>query len=143
MNEKESELIVLCWKFKDENDLLRLEVACLRAKLEGKPLSYAYWDGERVVSVDPLELGRKLIPRRRSMEIDLKVGNSQSRDAVKSMDRYHATLRDVFAVRPLEEGGLAQMELKGLLEHFECYVGSVCAEPRRIGDSDEPAWRHT
>lgn len=88
-------------------------------------LIYSYFNGEKVIRADPLILERKLMSVGPELAIDIKVSRSISQDAAKSHTEVVKKIRDIFNVKPLEEGGLTEVETVSLLEHYLEYTDSV------------------
>lgn len=88
-------------------------------------LIYSYFNGQKVVSVDPLVLYRKTLEQGPSLSIDFKVANSPSKDAAKAYTSLMIHLRRIFDVAEYQQGGLTETEMMQLLEHFLRYCNSI------------------
>jgi len=82
---------------------------------------YSYYNGEGMVACDPILLYKSLMKHGPSLSIDIKVANSPSKGAEQAHDSMVKTIREIFSVKPLEEGGLTEAETVGLLDHFLIY----------------------
>src|SRR5207248_2432217 len=83
--------------------------------------TYSYFDGTAVRPVDPLILYKRLMDKGPELAIDIKVSQSASKDAAKAHAGLVAKIREIFTVKPLEEGGLSEVEAIALFEHFVAY----------------------
>lgn len=75
--------------------------------------------------VDPLELWRKVMAHGPRIAAAVKVAASQSKAAGAKLDELAATVRELFGIGPVEEGGLPVPHLLELLGHFMDYCGVV------------------
>jgi hypothetical protein len=91
----------------------------------GQRLIYSFHDGSKVVRADPLELYRKLMAVGPELNVDMKVSVSPSKDAPRAHENVVKKVREVFGVKPLEEGGLTELEAIQLLDHFLTFCGFV------------------
>lgn len=84
---------------------------------------YQYFDGEKVRRVDPLEIFDKFMEVGPSLDIDIKVANSPSKDAKECGQRVLNTIRRIFDLKPLDEvSGMTRWETIDLFDHFFTYV---------------------
>jgi hypothetical protein len=88
-------------------------------------LIYRYWNGKEEVAVDPMVLYKRLMDKGPEISIDLKVASSASKDNRKAHDRMIGTLREVFSLESLVNGGLTEQETQDLMDHFLLYVESI------------------
>lgn len=86
-------------------------------------LIYSYFDGERQVRADPMELYKRVMAVGPELDIDMKVSRSPSKDAPKAHSEMIAKVRDIFGLKPFEQGGLTQLEALRLLDHFMNFCG--------------------
>ena len=86
---------------------------------------YSYHDGGKMVIVDPMLLYKKLMEVSADLSVDMKVANSQSKDARKAHDAMIKRLRDVFEIKSFAEGGLTEVETLDLMDHFLSYIDDV------------------
>lgn len=86
---------------------------------------YSYFNGEKMVVVDPMHQYKAVMEKGPDIAIDLKVSNSISKDANKSHENLIKTVRGIFNVKPLAEGGLTDLEAIELLDHFLVYCGEI------------------
>lgn len=86
-------------------------------------LIYRYWDGEKVVSIDPMVLFKKLLPSIPKLVADRKLAFSSGviEGAVDAHARLMKQLRDWFGIKVLEENGLTETEVLDLFDHFCFY----------------------
>ena len=93
---------------------------------------YSYFDGEKVVKADPMVLYRNLHDIGAVLDMDMKGARSQSSRA----GEYHAEMirkmRGIFAVKPLEQGGLTESETENLFWHFFEFCETVKKNSRSI-----------
>lgn len=75
--------------------------------------------------VDPLEMWRKVMAHGPRIAAAVKVAASQSKAAGVKLDELAATVRELFGIGPVEEGGLPVPHLLELLGHFMDYCGVV------------------
>lgn len=88
-------------------------------------LIYRYFDGRRTVAADPQVLYKRLMAVGPELSIDITVAQSPSQDAAKASDAAVAKIRGIFGLKPLEEGGLTEIEAGNLLDHFVAYCEAV------------------
>lgn len=93
---------------------------------------YHYFDGQKVVHADPLQLERKLMDVGPELSIDMKVAKSISKDAAKAHTEMVKKCREIFNVKSVEEGGLTELETVLLLEHYLAYTDEVKKNWSRI-----------
>lgn len=86
---------------------------------------YYYFDGAKQVAADPMVLYKRLMSKEPDLSFDMKLATSESKDATKGHNNAVAKLRDVFSVKPLEEGGLTELEAIDLFDHFMEWSGMV------------------
>jgi len=88
-------------------------------------LLYTYWDGTKEVKADPMTLHRKMSALGPALSIDIKVSTSQLKDAEVAQGKVIAQIREIFSLKPLEEGGLTEIETLELLDHFMVYCHNI------------------
>ena len=79
---------------------------------------YRYFNGKELITTDPMVLYKKIMEIAPELDIDIKVANSQSKDAGKSYESMLIKIRNVFTIKSLVEGGLTETETVQLLDHF-------------------------
>jgi hypothetical protein len=79
---------------------------------------YRYWTGKGVRSGDPMVLYKRMMEVGPALSIDIKLAQSQSKDAKKGHDRMISTIRDIFFLDGLDKGGLSEIETAQVLDHF-------------------------
>lgn len=84
-------------------------------------LIYSYWDGSKTVHADPMILWRKVMAIGPELSVDIKVANSPMKDAANAHQKMLQKIRDLFGVKPFEEGGLTETESIALFDHFMVY----------------------
>ena len=89
----------------------------------GERFIYRYNNGQKVVRADPMRLYKAVMQVGPELEIDIKVSKSPSKDAANAHQQALLKLRDIFAVKPLEEGGLTEIETFRLFDHFMAFCG--------------------
>lgn len=77
------------------------------------------------VSADPMTLYKKVMTKWGSIATDVTVATSPSKDNIKQSDSLLATIREIFGVKPYEEGGLTEIETADLLDHFLSWTSSL------------------
>lgn len=88
-------------------------------------LIYTYWNGRETVQADPLTLYKKMMQVGPELSIDIKVANSESKDANKAHDGVIRKIRGIFNTLPMESGGLSEIETCELLDHFLVFCETV------------------
>jgi hypothetical protein len=89
---------------------------------------YSYFDGERIVRADPIELYRRIMSKWPELRTDIAVSQSPSKDAGQCHTRMIETIRELFRVKPLDpvqRTGLTEVETIELLNHFFTFNGEV------------------
>lgn len=79
--------------------------------------------GERLA--DPMALYKKLLDKKTSITIDMKVSQSELKGAPAAHDSLVKTLRETFGLLPLEDGGLTESETIDLFFTFMDYCTAV------------------
>lgn len=103
-------------------------------------LIYSYFDGQKVIHADPLQLERKLMNVGPELSIDIKVARSISHDAVTAHVNMIEQCRSIFNVKPIEEGGLTELETVLLLEHYLAYTDEVKKNLNRTATLATGTW---
>jgi len=99
------------WRKKDDN-----------AYRVGERKIYSYDTGNGSVSVDPMILYKRVMDNATTIDVEGKAARSQHSKNREAHDNFIACLREVFSVKPLEQGGLTQLEVVALFDHFMGYV---------------------
>jgi hypothetical protein len=89
---------------------------------------YKYFDGEKLVSVDPMVLYKKLQAVRPELNLDIKLANSvllKWEEKSKAHNAMIKKIRDIFVLKSFEENGLTETESVELLDHFLVYCEGV------------------
>jgi len=86
---------------------------------------YQYWDGQKVVAVDPLIIYRRFAEVQPQLVIDRKVATSLSKDAPKAWPAMIAKIHTIFEIKGMSEGGLTEAETIQLLDHFLIFCEDV------------------
>lgn len=79
---------------------------------------YRYFDGEKVVAVDPMDISKAIAHVYVDLSTAMKVAGSPHSDALKMDDKALDIIRGIFKVKPFKDGGLMQDETYDLLLHF-------------------------
>lgn len=91
-------------------------------------LIYSYWDGSRIVHVDPMTLYKKVMAKGPEISIAIKIANSPSKSAPQGHEDVLKNVRDIFEVVPWDPKkgtGLTESEAFELLDHFLSYCDNV------------------
>jgi len=88
-------------------------------------LIYSYFDGQKLVRVDPLVYYRRVMDKGPELDLDIKLANSPSKASEKGRLGVLTKIRSIFGVKPFEEGGLTESETTDLLDHFLLYCESL------------------
>lgn len=91
----------------------------------GERRIYRYFDGEKDVAVDPMPLWKRLMEHGTDLSIKLRVAYSESKANVQAHTDLVKKIREVFVLKPFEEGGLTESETVNLLHHFLTFVGVI------------------
>jgi hypothetical protein len=89
---------------------------------------YSYFDGEKIVRADPIELFRRIMSKGPELRTDIAVSQSASKDAERCHVRMIETIRELFNVKPLDPVkriGLTEAETMDLLNHFFTFNSEV------------------
>ena len=65
-------------------------------------LIYSYWNGSRIVKVDPMVLYKKIVAKGPEISVAIKIANSISKAAPKGHEDVIKSVREIFAVGPYE-----------------------------------------
>ncbi len=85
-------------------------------------LIYSYHDGKELRKADPMTLYKRLLAKGPELGVDMKVMASPLKEAPQAHERFLDKIRDVFAVKRYEEGGLTEVETLDLFDHFLEYA---------------------
>lgn len=88
-------------------------------------LIYSYFNGQEIVRADPQVLYRNLMDVAPSLRADIAVSNSASKQWRTATENADKAVRQLFSIKPFAEGGLAELELFELLDHFINYCDSI------------------
>lgn len=97
---------------------------------------YSYWNGEfvrsflffrkrKIVKADPVELWKRVMEVGPEMANDVAAATSPSKFAVKAHNDLDANIRNIFGIKSFAEGGLTQVQVAGLLDHFLQFCNSI------------------
>lgn len=87
---------------------------------------YQFFDGQVVRAVDPMEIYKKVSPKLAIISADSKaVKVPNSKFAGKAHDNMIAIIREIFAIKPLSEGGLTEMETLAVFDHWWDFARTV------------------
>ena len=86
---------------------------------------YSYFDGTKVRKVDPMLLYKAKRRKWTDITIAWKLAGSISSQAMKGQENLILLIRQVFDVKPLDEGGLTEVECVELLTHFVKYCDEL------------------
>lgn len=86
---------------------------------------YSYWNGTKQVEADPMVIYKKMMAVAPELHIDIKVAESKSKDAGKAHNSMINHIRNIFSLKPFEDGGLTEIESILLFDHFTTYCGFV------------------
>ncbi len=88
-------------------------------------LIFQYWDGQKTIIADPLVLYRKIGEKGPEIDTEIKLAQSPSKSAVQGHIGAVTKIREIFGVKPVEEGGLTEIESINLLESFVSWCHDV------------------
>jgi len=86
---------------------------------------YRYFDGQGMVTADPMVLWKRVLDVGPELNRAWRLSNSPSKDARSGYEDLLKSVRSIFNIKPLEEGGLTEGESTALLNHFFTYCGEV------------------
>jgi hypothetical protein len=72
-----------------------------------------------------MAMWKRLMDNGPELSVRIKVAFSESSGNMKAHTELVKQIRDVFNVKPFEQGGLTEVETIDLLNHFLIYVGSI------------------
>ena len=84
-------------------------------------LIYSYFDGEKQVLADPLELYQKVMDVWPGLRVDLKLAESaliKEKESNEAYEKVVAKVREIFNIKNFKDGGLTKAECCHLLDHF-------------------------
>lgn len=108
---------------------------------------FKYFDGEKMVVADPLILYKRLSSKIDEIEICVKTSSFPGYDkAEESYEKLVLTIRKIFKIKALEEGGLTPTELEDLLSQFLEYChwnkkkwNPIATSPMEISEISVPS----
>lgn len=88
-------------------------------------LIFEFFDGSKVVKADPMRIYKRIMACGTELSTDQKLAVSPSKDAVKGHENMLKKIREIFDIKPLEEGGLTEFETAELLDSFLLYAHMI------------------
>lgn len=88
-------------------------------------LIYHYWDGQKMRSVDPVKVYKKMAEVGQELSANIRVSTSPSKGAAKAYESVVKAVRGIFDLQSFEEGGLTEIDTVGLLDHFLIFCGRL------------------
>lgn len=88
-------------------------------------LIYHYWDGQKMRSVDPVKVYKKMAEVGQELSANIRVSTSPSKGAAKAYESVVKSIRGIFDLQSFEEGGLTEIDTVGLLDHFLIFCGRL------------------
>lgn len=92
-------------------------------------LVYSYWNGSELIKVDPLTLYKRFIKRGPEIDKLRSKALEQTEEGVKAHSDLLVILRELFNLKPMEEGGLSEIETLEAFDHFFTYCASFRPAP--------------
>ncbi len=87
---------------------------------------YRYFNGTGIIKADPLTLYKKVISKADELDANIKALNFPTYSGTTECHNdLISDLRLIFNVKPVEEGGLTESAVEGLLTHFLDYCETV------------------
>lgn len=86
---------------------------------------YTYHDGQKYVRADPLVLYKRVMDVGPELSVDVKVATSISSRAPVALTSVVGRVREIFNVKTLADGGLTDVEVLVLLDHFMLYCDAL------------------
>jgi hypothetical protein len=106
---------------------------------QGQRDIFPYWDGRRERRGDPLAVDRALqTDPAFDFKLDPQISQVPTLDGVKATGRVVAATRRAFGIKPLEEGGLTDVECLGLFCDFNVYIRHLEDQARPLASSPGP-----
>jgi hypothetical protein len=98
-------------------------------------LLFRYWDGSRYVSADPFVIFRALVNTEKfDPETDIKALQIPDPKIISKKISYIAEgVREIFNLKPFDQGGLAELECVNLLTQFSEFMNAV----KKNGESNQ------
>lgn len=89
-------------------------------------LVYTYWHGTGYRMADPLVLYRKMMAVGPELSVDIKVANTPGyKGAAEGHAKMIEKIKNIFEVKSFDEGGLTEVEMMELFDHFNDFCGDV------------------
>src|SRR5258708_39847256 len=89
---------------------------------------YRYFDGQKVVSSDPMILYKKLMEVGPDLAVDIQVSEStlvKNYESIAAQNKVQEKIRKIFNVKSFVDGGLTEAKAGELLDHFLVYTEIV------------------
>lgn len=86
---------------------------------------FRYFDGAAVIARDPMSLFKNVMAVGPELDADMKIANSTMKGNLEAHGEMVNKIRDIFAVKKLEDGGLGDLECVELLSKFLSYVATL------------------
>lgn len=84
---------------------------------------YLYHDGNRVVVADPMELYDEVSRVWQDLSMEVTLARSIHSKASEGRKNAAVEIRRIFKIKPVTEGGLGDIRVFDLLDHFLTYTG--------------------
>lgn len=102
-------------------------------------LIYSYFDGQKTVKADPMELYKKTMAVGPELAIDIKVATAPIKGNKEAHESMLKKIRGIFSLKTLHEGGLTEIETVNLFDHFMTYCETVKKNSPISATSSTPA----
>jgi len=99
---------------------------------------FTYWNGQKQIYADPMELFRKYLSMKAEMDVDIKVSRSKSKDADSSYTKYVEKLRILFDVKSLSDNGLTEVEIQQVFYSFIDFCNNVKKNSETLSTTSKP-----
>lgn len=98
-------------------------------------LLYSYFDGEKLVKVDPIEIHKKVMDNAAQIDADAFGARSTSKFATPCFYSLVKTLREIFSIKSYDKGGLESHKVLEVFNHFLAFRNKVKAAFEGFSDS--------
>ncbi len=107
-------------------------------------LIYSYFNGKELINADPMVLYKKVAAKGEMLNADITASNvPQSKFAGPARERLIKSIQEIFGVKPLEEGGLTELETTELLDSFMVFCEAVKKNSSPTQTQAEETWPST
>lgn len=111
-------------------------------KLEDRKI-YQYFNGTEEVRMDPMVLYKRFAAVSQELAVNSRVAGTTMTGAAKAHEDMIRQIRNIFDLKPFDQGGLTEAEAVELLDHFVMFCETVKKNSSPLQTSPDAISQHT